>query len=152
MVDGVREFLKTSGGKGVAIGVTLLALAVCVWSIINTLGDSDAVAVAGERMFVCSETGKGFEYTLVAGDTIPVQSPHSGKRTGYPAELCYWTKDGKVKEHPTAVLMNAVVNKPDPTFCPECHRIVVRYNPRPLPGATPPPLRSEYKPRAAPAE
>ena len=152
MSAGVREFFKTSAGKGVAIAAALFGLAVCVWSITSNFGASDAAAIAGERMFVCSETGKPFEYTLVAGDQIPVQSPHSGKRTGFPAELCYWTKDGKTKEDPTGVLMNTALKKPEPTFCPDCDRLVTRYNPRPMPGAKAPPLRSEYQSGATPAE
>jgi hypothetical protein len=150
----LREFFRTKAGRVVAIGLVLVGAAALVWSISSNFGPSDAVNISSERMFVCSETGKAFEYTLVAGDKVPIQSPHSGKRTGYPAELCYWTKDGKIKESPTAVLMNSALNKPGPTFCPDCDRLVIQWNPRPVPDAKPPPLKSEYKGRApaAPAE
>ena len=151
---GIREFFRTPAGRAVSVALVVLGTAALVWSVWNNFRSSDAVVISGERMFVCSDTGKPFEYTLKAGDKIPVLSPHSGKRTGYPAELCYWTKDGKIKDTPTAVLMNSAVNKPEPTFCPDCGRLVVRYNPRPVPGAKPPPTKDEYKPRApaTPAE
>jgi hypothetical protein len=63
--------------------------------------------------------------------------------TGYPAEACYWTADGGTKTEPTWVLMNAVLGKPGPTFCPDCGRLVVARNPMPGPGVKPPPTQQE---------
>jgi hypothetical protein len=84
---------------------------------------------------------------LKVGDQIPVKSPHSGKSTGYPAELCYWTKDGVIKSEPTAVLLRSHLGERSPTFCPDCGRLVVGHNPRPSQGDKPPPTQAEYKPR-----
>ena len=69
-------------------------------------------------------TGKTFEHEVAVGDKLPLKAP-SGGMTGYPAEFCYWTKDGKIKKDPTPVLLNARVGKPGPTFCPDCGRSLV---------------------------
>jgi hypothetical protein len=81
--------------------------------------------------FMCSETGKVFTYEMHAGEHWPVLSPYSGKMTGYPAERCYWTKDGKRKLTPTYVILNEHLGKPGDTICPECGRVVVGHNPPP---------------------
>jgi len=77
---------------------------------------------------------------------MPVLAP-SGKNTGYEAELCYWTKDGKPKETPTPVLLNIYKGIKGPTFCPDCGRLVVGHNPPAMEGAKPPPTKDEYTPR-----
>ena len=144
MGAGVREFLRTPAGKNVAVAAAVIGLGVCVWSIIGNLRDTPAMALSRDRYFVCTETGKSFKYSLEGGETFPIHSPYSGKNTGMPAELCFWTKDGKAKDEPTPVLLKSMTA---PTFCPDCGRLVSAYNPRPGPGVNPPPLQSEYKGR-----
>ena len=80
------------------------------------------------------------------GDKIPVKAP-SGKNSGYLAEFCYWNKDGTAKKEPTPVLLNRYKGKPDPTFCPDCGRLVTAFNPPPRPGVKPPPTEDEMKAR-----
>lgn len=143
MMAGVREFLQTKAGAGVGIVLAIAAVGLVVWSVSSNLGDSAAAANARERVFICAETSKPFNHELVVGESIPVKSPHSGKNTGYPAELCYWTADGGVKDEPTAVLMNNLAGKPGRTYCPDCKRLVVGFNPRAMPGMKPPPTASE---------
>ena len=146
MIAGAREFFRTPAGKGVAVGLVCIGLAACVWSIISNLHD-DASALSRDRVFICSETGKPFNIELTPGTKIPAPSPYSGKNTGYPAEPCYWTKDGKPKEEPTWVLLNTFAKKPEPTFCPDCGRLVRPLNPPPQPGQRPPPTQEEMKNR-----
>ncbi len=95
-------------------------------------------------LFVDVDSGKTFPLALTAGLTLPVKSPFTGKSTGYPAELCFWTKDGKPKADPTAVVLNELLGKPGPTFCPDCGRLVVHHNPAP-PNARLPMTREEYE-------
>jgi hypothetical protein len=140
-----REFFQTSAGRTTAFVIALVALIGIVVSARRSLGPSDAAVASRDRIFICSETGRSFEVSIDAGMSIPVRSPHSGKNTGYPAELCYWTTDGSTKKTPTPVLVNAVVGKPGPTFCPDCGRLVVGHNPLPLPGKAPPPTEAEYR-------
>lgn len=146
MIERFREFLRTGGGQAVAIGVGVVGLIAIVWSIRSNLGPSEAASLSRERIYVCSETGKPFKVKLTAETKIPVRSPHSGKDTGYPAELCFWTKTGEVNKEPTAVLLNQAVGKRGPTFCPDCGRLVTAYNPPPMPGGKPPPTKQEYRP------
>jgi len=91
---------------------------------------------------------KPFKHTLAPGEGIPVMAP-SGNRTGYPAEACYWTKDGKPKSEPTYVLLNVWKGSKDPTFCPDCGRLVVPLNPIADPSRRPPPTKAEYAARHA---
>ena len=142
----MREWLETTGGK-IAVALLLLAAAgFGVWAVRNTFGTSSAVTDANTRIFIDAETGKPFRHKLKAGDPYPIPAP-SGKNSGYQAELCYWTADGKTKTEPTPVLLEEAQGKPGPTFCPDCKRLVVGHNPMPKPGDKPPPTQAEYKPR-----
>ena len=147
MAKGVGNFIKGPVGKVIGIALVLVALTAAAIAARNLFGESPLARNSRERTFVCADTGKPFEYTIKKGDMYPVPSPHSGKNTGYPAEFCYWTADGKVKQEPTAVLLNTYTGKPGATFCPDCARLVVSFNPMPLEGDPPPPKQSEYKPR-----
>jgi hypothetical protein len=143
------SFFQTKQGFVVAGVIIFALLAGVVWLIKANFGQSSAAQLANKQEFVCSKTGKGFSVTLEAGMSIPVKSPYSGENTGYPAELCYWTADGQMKDKPDPVLMNSFVGKPEPTFCPVCKRLVVHRNPKPAPGGNPPPTEDEYRQRHA---
>ena len=149
MSQGVRDFLRGRAGKIVGVAGTLVALAAAFVIARDSFGPPRETRYANDRMFICSETGKPFEHTIQRGEMFPVRSPHSGKNTGYEAEKCFWTADGQPKKEPTFVLLNEYVNKPGATFCPECGRQVVRFNPPPTAGAQPPPKESEVKERRA---
>lgn len=138
-----NEFLQTPGGKTTAVAICLAALAILY---LVSRNHSPAEDAANNRTYICSETGKSFKVALKAGMGIPIHSPYSGKDTGYPAEACYWNKDGTPKAEPTWVLLNETVGKPGPTFCPDCGRLVRGHNPAPEPGRNPPPTAAEYKP------
>src|SRR5437762_14022699 len=119
-MNGPREFLNTTAGK-VVVGIAgLILLLVVVWLGKTYLGSSEAGALSTDRVFIDAKTGKQYNYSIQPGDKIPVKAP-SGM-SGYPAEPCYWTKDGKPKQEPTWVLLNEYVGKPAPTFCPDCGR------------------------------
>lgn len=141
----MRDFFNSPAGKAVAILLVIAAGTGVYLAVRRNFGPSEAGLIARDRLFVCTKTGKAFEYRLGLGDTLPVPSPHSGARTGYPAELCYWTADGQIKPQPTAVLLNHYLGKDEPTFCPDCGRLVVGHNPVPRPGDEPPPTRATYK-------
>src|SRR5213082_3123356 len=115
MAAGLREFFESPTGKGIVVALGLVLIVGIFWALRGNLIGSDAASISRDRAYIDATTGKPFEHTLAPGDTIPLMAP-SGKRTGYPAELCYWTKDGKAKDQPTLVLLNSYVGKPGPTF------------------------------------
>lgn len=143
-MGGLREFFQKPAGKVVALVLVLVGLSAAGWSIWSN-SRNPAADAANTRWFVDSATMKPFRYNLKMGETVPVVAPSGGK-TGYPAELCYWTADGKVKDEPTPVLLNRWINKPEPTFCPDCGRLVRELNPVAEPGRKPPPKKDEYRP------
>ncbi|HRK32576.1 MAG TPA: hypothetical protein PLD59_16045 [Tepidisphaeraceae bacterium] len=143
----LAEFVNSPKGRPIAITFAVLAVLGTGYLLYSAAGGSDAVISSTDRVFICSETGKTFRYTLKVGDMTPVKSPHSGKETGYEPERCYWTADGKPKPEPTYVLLNAAVGKPGPTFCQDCKRLVVGLNPPAGAGEQPPPTEQEYKAR-----
>jgi hypothetical protein len=145
MIAALREFLGGQAGKIFGAFVCLVGIVLVIHSWRHHLRAGDAATLSRERVFICSETQKAFEHMPVPGEQIPVLSPYSGKNTGYPAEACYWTKDGQIKSDPTWVLLNETIHKPGPTFCPDCGRLVVAHNPRPKPGDKPPPTQDEYQ-------
>lgn len=145
LLNKIRTFLAGRGGRATAIAGTAAAIALMLYVIQGSFGPGEAAAWSRERVYICAETGKPFEHTIKLGDRIPVDSPHSDKKTGYPAELCYWTGDGKPKQEPTPVLLNQYAGKPGATFCPDCKRLVVGQNPPAVAGMRPPPTQDEYQ-------
>ena len=145
MFQKLEEFTKTTGGR-VAVWIgSGLALACAGYSAYSAWGSSPG-SVSAHRVFIDAETNKPFNIELKTGMTIPVSAP-SGKASGYPAEMCYWTKDGQPKDDPTPVLLNSYRGSSEPTFCPDCGRLVVGHNPHPMPGSKPPPTAQEYRAR-----
>jgi len=147
MLDRLREFFKSPAGMGIAGVLVIIGLVFAVTSI-RGFGSTEASENASNRMFVDASTNppKAFPVELKVGMEVPVKAP-SGGMTGWPAEKCYWTKDGKTKTEPTYVLLNVYLGREDPTFCPDCGRLVVAHNPAPSPGRKPPPTKDEYKKR-----
>lgn len=127
----------------IAVGVGLLAI-IGLWWLIGS--GSSAERISTGRVFIDATTGKSFNHTIERGETIPVEAPSGGK-TGYEAELCFWTKDGQAKDDPTYVLLNEYTGEDGPTFCPDCGRRVVGRNPPPDARSEPPPTREEYESR-----
>lgn len=141
----LRSALNSSTGRVVGAIVALLAIAALAWALRGTFGSDAAAANSRVRWFVCSETGKPFQIEIRPGLDFPVASPHSGKPTGFPAELCYWTREGTPKTSPTYVLMNGWLDKPEPTFCPDCGRLVTPLNPAPNGERPAPPTEAEMR-------
>jgi len=90
--------------------------------------------IAAVRIYMCSETGKIFEHRIREGEEEPIESPHSGKKSGYLPEACYWTKgpDGKYKAKlkPTYVILETKLTPgvKKKTICPDCGREVTGHN------------------------
>ena len=147
MLEKLREFFRSPAGMAVAAIVVLIGLYFAV-SAIRGFGSSEAAAISADKVYIDGKTGKPYNYELKIGDPSPAPAP-SGGNTGYPAEACFWTKDGKEKKDPTYVLLNIYKGTKEPTFCPECGRLVVGHNPRPGQGVNPPPTKEEYSSRGS---
>ncbi len=141
---GLREFLNSPQGRAILAFLAVAMIGVATYFIWGMIGPSEAEAIARDRMFIDAKTMKPFSHELKFGEFIPVDAP-SGEKTGYPAELCFWTKDGKAKPDPTPVLLGQTIGKSGPTFCPDCGRLVVGHNPQPGPDVKVPPTEAEYK-------
>jgi hypothetical protein len=132
------------------MGVAAVLVVVSLVFAVQTLRGfviSEATDESANRMFIDATTDKPFKVRLSVGDPMPVKAP-SGGYTGWPSESCYWTKDGKTKKEPTYVLLNLYKKKTnEPTFCPDCGRLVVGHNPYPSEGRSPPPTKEEYEKR-----
>ncbi|UCG34241.1 MAG: hypothetical protein JSU68_06310 [Phycisphaerales bacterium] len=128
MFTWIREKLGLPG----AVVICIIAVGLVAYSAFGR--KDEAAESSSERMFICSETMKTFQYKVKVGDEWPVRSPYSDKETGWPAEKCYWTRDGGAKREPTYVLLNEYIGKDEPTICPDCGRKVQRNNQRPPAG------------------
>ena len=144
-MEKLNLFLESSAGKVTAV-VLILAVCAGLYKEFRSVTTPQTVMDERTRWFVDAQTGKAFLHEMVIGEAIPIYSPYSGKNTGYPAELCYWNKDGTFRaDNPTPVLMNEYVGKSGPTFCPVCGRLVVFHNPYPRPNSSPPPTQQEWE-------
>ena len=135
----VRDFLSSGGGKVASIAFVAMCLGLGVYSALSFFGDSEAVASSSDRVYINAKSGEQERHTLTIGFKAPPDT--------YEAELCYWTKDGKVASNPTYVLTNEAQGKPGPTFCQDCGRLVVPLNP-PASTINPAPLnKAEWEAR-----
>jgi hypothetical protein len=119
-----------SGPLGVVLFLAFFSAAgFLAYQTLTTAPEPEAKPVP--NMFICSETGEVFEYAMKLGEDWPVVAPKSQKKTGYPAERCYWRKSGKQKRTPTYVLVKEKTGQPGDTMCPDCDRLVIEHNPIP---------------------
>ncbi len=131
-----RQGGPLSGGLGIVLFIILFAVAGLMTYRAYTVAEREAPRDL-ERVFICTETGATFMHAMEVGEKLPVYSPHTKKKTGYPAEPCYWIEeDGQWKrlKTPVYVLLNEYVGKKGDTFCPVCGRLVIGHNPPPPPG------------------
>ncbi|MGC8623782.1 MAG: hypothetical protein ACP5I8_04945 [Phycisphaerae bacterium] len=145
MQNRFQKWLHTTAGRITVIGVLVIALADTGWSMLRYLGPDAAQRYSDAPLFIDSVTGKTFHYQLKIGDTLPVLSPYTGRKTGYPASFSYWSKSGHILAHPEPVLLNTWLGKRGPTFAPLSGRLVVADEKPPRPGSAPPPTRTQYE-------
>lgn len=115
------------GGSILAILIAIVILWLQIFG-----GGRDAEVSSKRRDCIDAESGEVFlEYGITTGSNAPWKNPKTGKMTLFPAEKCFWTKDGQAKLEPTLVLLNRYVGKDAVTICPDCGRKVVLHNPMP---------------------
>lgn len=114
-----------------ALVAMIVVCSVFVTRQFASIGDTPG---AGTRIRVAidAETGEVFpKYRIHIGQSQPWPHPRTGKPTLYPAEACFWTRDGQAKIEPTYVLLNELLGIHEPTVCPDCGLRVVPRNPMP---------------------
>ncbi len=119
-----REQIKL----GLAVLGILIAAIVLVWHLTGRTDAGDDTKMA---TVMDSESGEVMRITLQPGSSPPFVNSKTTRATLYRPELCYWTRDGKVKSTPTYVILNSHLGKPGETLCPDCGRPVKKYNPMP---------------------
>lgn len=139
MLERFRQFLTTTPGKVTSIVIAVLMLGLVVYSYNATF--SNDLNIPDHFVYIDADNNKTFEVDRSEGMKSPVKSPFSGKMTGYPASPCYWTKDGKIRNEPFWVLPNRARGSQEPTYCPDCDRLVDEQANQPYPGTEPPPKR-----------
>lgn len=121
-----------------AVVGAVAGVGVLVWALANSsLFAKDPMVDASRlRPAVDVTTGAKFrEFRMPTDDSPPWRNPQTGQDTVWPAELCYWTRDGKATLEPTLVVLNEYLGQSGRTICPDCGREVVRHNPMPPPEA-----------------
>ena len=114
-----------------SIGMLVIAAGLLVWQVMGT-GPSDAT-LSRQRDVIDSRTGTVFLGFRIPADTrFPWVNPSTGEPTLFPAEKCFYTKDGGAKTEPTYVLLRSYRGESGDTTCPDCGRKVVAHNPAPL--------------------
>jgi hypothetical protein len=142
----VKQLLQGKAGIILAVLVFAAGGAGVYFTVLqgDTAGE---IADDTRNAILVDETGATFKVRLSEKSTEKdLVNPKTGKQ-GYRPEWCWWTKDGKVRAEPFPVVLNSLVGKTEPTFCPDCGRLVVPHNPQvrdgfPMP--TVPPTKEEY--------
>jgi len=141
-MESARNFLSTPVGKAVGGFFVVVTIGVCIYTATGFFSANEAAASSSKRIFINAQTGEQIPVTLKIGVATPPGA--------FEAELCYWSKDGKIADKPTYVLTNETQGKPGPTWCPDCDRRVVPLNPPASTATPPPPTKAEFEARRAP--
>lgn len=138
----VMSFIKDPRFK---IGVIALAGIFGIWRVVAAMSPSAAQRACDNPLFIDAVTGKTFHAVVHVGETMPVTSPYTGRKTGYPVAWSWWSRSGRPLVKPQAVLMNSWIGKKGPTFAPQSGRLVYPMETRPYPGEQPPPTKQQYQ-------
>lgn len=137
-----ESWTQTTTGRLVLALVCVAAVGIAAWEI-RSYFHGDTPGDPNSLTYVDSESGKTFSHENTIGEMVPIVSPFTGNRTGYPGVPCYWTPDGQLKKDPTWLILNQTLGRRGPTFCPFCGRLVRPMQPIPVPGDKPPPTQQE---------
>ncbi len=133
---------KSAGGSGGGGGFgeklklfgSLIGIAAAIGIAVYTMTGGPPDIGEQTRYVVVKDSESGEVNTKFAfpkGERWPWTNRSTGKRTLYPVEACYWTKDNQVKLPPTYVILNSAMGKNEKTICPDCGREVRGNNPPP---------------------
>jgi hypothetical protein len=106
---------------GVAAAVILVLSGVAIW---RQFSSGTPGAFGNTRIYLCMETGKSFPHQIQIGEIEPIESPYTGKKTGWPTEEC-WCHG---RENPVYVVLKSKMNLEGETRCPDCNDLVIPHN------------------------
>ena len=109
-----------------AISLAAILLIYQLFSATPDIGEGAAYMVA-----IDAKSGAIIERFKPPATGLPWKNPDTGELTLYPAEMCWYQKDGKVKSKATYVLVRKLLGESGETTCPDCGRRVVLRNPAP---------------------
>ncbi len=112
-------------GAAVLVVAALGLLAIVAWRSFRT-----EETPADYRMLMDSETGELFKIKAVDLKPYPMLNSKTGQDTLYRTEVCYWGEECR-KAGGTHVIMNELLGKEGPTYCPVCGHVMRFHNPRP---------------------
>ncbi len=140
----IRERLTGKAGPIVVVALFITGIVVLYLTYRHWWAGSSAEQRANAPVFIDCITGKAFYCNVHAGETLPVRSPFTGRRTGYPGTFAWWSANGTPLKKPDIVLLNEYLGKPGPTFDPRTNRLVLPAGLPPTPGQKPPPTKAQY--------
>lgn len=107
---------KKQAIMGVAGAILLVVAAILI--LTNLPGRSEAGEASRLRTLIDSKTSEVFEdFRIDEDQQPPYANPKTGNRTLYPAEACYWAKDGGAKLTPTYVFLREWIEPDAETMC-----------------------------------
>jgi hypothetical protein len=112
-------------GSIVLAVVTIGTLVVVFW---RNYGSEEIPA--NSRTLMDSETGEFVKVRTEDLKPYPMLNPKTGKNTLFRTEVCLWGDECR-KRGGTHVIMNTLMGKPEPTYCPVCKHVVRFHNPVP---------------------
>ncbi|NOX59304.1 MAG: hypothetical protein GXP29_10660 [Planctomycetes bacterium] len=105
--------------------ITVTAIVLVGYAFISIWGmfGDDMQDALGTRTFMDKDSGELFQVEVKEGvKFFPAKNPSTGEMTLYPTEVCY--KNECKDAGGTPVIMNQLVGKSGPTFCPKCGALV----------------------------
>ena len=111
-----------------AIALTVVALGLLAGMVWRSFGTEEVPA--DFRILMDIETGDLVKIPTADVKPYPMTNPKTGEDNLYRTELCFWGEECR-KAGGTRVIMNELLKKKGPTYCPVCGHVVRFHNPRP---------------------
>ncbi len=114
--------MSDSAKKGIKIGASIVVLIIAFFMIRGSVRD-ELVDSVNTRVFKDKDSGELFRVSIGPGKKyFPAENPNTGQMTLFPTEVCFKNECGD--NEGTRVILNTLLDKPGPTFCPKCGALV----------------------------
>ncbi len=114
--------MSDSAKKGIMLAGSLLVLIVALIFVRGAFHDELAESV-NTHVFMDKDSGELFNVEIKPGEKFfPAENPKTGEMTLFPTEICFKNECGSAGG--TRVILNTILDKPGPTYCPKCGALV----------------------------